>query len=255
MTERHYGILGTVIIHNIILLLLLFSFLNLPSPVPTEGGILINFGDIESAGGPTEPELNKTSMARPENAQPEQARTDEEKDILTQDYEEAPAIKQAEKKPEPKPADTKSKPVEKPRTVNTKALYSNKGQSTSETGTSEGLYKGNGNMGDPTGTAESDNYSKGLGGAGIVFNLNGRNPVFLKKPEFNIHKEGIVVVEITVNRDGKVISATPGIKGSTIVDNTLYNAARKAALESKFNLKTDAPERQIGTIAYHFKLE
>jgi hypothetical protein len=40
-----------------------------------------------------------------------------------------------------------------------------------------------------------------------------------------------------------------------LVDNTLYAAAKKAALESKFNLKNDAPERQVGTITYHFKLQ
>ncbi len=57
-------------------------------------------------------------------------------------------------------------------------------------------------MGDPTGTTESDNYSKGLGGgAALSSNLNGRNPVHLQKPEFNIQKEGIVVVEISVNRE------------------------------------------------------
>jgi hypothetical protein len=39
------------------------------------------------------------------------------------------------------------------------------------------------------------------------------------------------------------------------VDNTLYAAAKKAALESAFNVKGDAAERQIGTIAYHFKLQ
>jgi hypothetical protein len=145
--------------------------------------------------------------------------------------------------------------VEKKPVVNKKALYGNKGQSANESGTSEGIYKGSGNMGDPTGTPESDNYGKGLGGSGIVSTLAGRNPVHLQKPDFKILKEGIVVVEITVGRSGNVISATPGIKGSTIVDNTLYAAAKKAALESKFNLKEDAPERQIGTITYHFKLQ
>jgi outer membrane biosynthesis protein TonB len=77
----------------------------------------------------------------------------------------------------------------------------------------------------------------------------------MQKPEFSIQKEGIVVVEIRVDRTGKVISATPGMKGSTILDNTLYAAAKKAALESKFNLKSDAPDLQIGKIIYHFKLE
>ena len=110
-------------------------------------------------------------------------------------------------------------------------------------------------MGDPSGSTASDNYSKGLGGEGIAFNLNGRSPLHLQKPEFNVNKDGIVVVEITVDRTGRVISAKPGVKGSTIVDNTLYAAAKKAALESKFNLKNDAAEKQVGYITYHFKLQ
>jgi len=265
MTARQYGILGTILLHNIIILILLFTFMSLSKPAPSEGGILINFGDVESAGGPTEPRMNESPASPPQAAS--QSRAENEEGILTQDFEEAPVVKETpEKKTEqktpktvkPAPVNTKTPPatpIEKPRTVNTKALYSNKGQSTTESGTSEGIYKGNGNMGDPSGTPESDNYSKGLGGSGIVSTLAGRNPVHLQKPEFTIHKEGIVVVEITVDRTGNVISAAPGAKGSTIVDNTLYAAAKKAALESKFNLKNDAPERQIGNITYHFKLQ
>lgn len=259
MSERQYGIIGTIVIHNIIVLLLIFTFITLSKPAPSEGGILINFGDVESAGGLKEPELNnQQAMAAASNpAQPAET----EEGILTQDFEEAPAVKKPvttkkkETKPAPKPVQTVKTPEPKTPTVNTKALYSKKGQSTTEAGSSEGIYKGSGNMGDPTGTPESDNYSKGLGGSGIVSNLNGRNPVHLQKPEFNILKEGIVVVEISVDKTGKVISATAGGKGSTIVDNTLYAAAKKAALSSKFNIKNDAPERQVGTITYHFKLQ
>jgi len=264
MTDKQYGILGTIIIHGILILLLLFSILNLPKPAPPEGGLIINFGDVVSAGGPTEPALNNAPAAQPQEAEKQPAPESKE-GIMTQDFEEAAAVpktpekKKTEKKPKPKPVVPKStqaaKPVEKAPVVNSKALYSNKGQSTTEKGTSEGIYKGQGNMGDPTGTPESDNYSQGLGGSSMVPNLNGRSPIYLKKPDFNVQKQGIVVVEISVDRNGKVISASPGVKGSTLVDNTLYAAAKKAALESTFNLKSDAPERQEGTIAYHFKLQ
>lgn len=260
MSERQLGILGTIVFHNIIVLILIFTYITLSKPAPSEGGILINFGDTESAGGLNEPALNnQQTMAAASNPEPA---TETEEGILTQDFEEAPAIKKPEttKKKEtkttPKPVQPVKAPEPKTPTVNKKALYSSKGgQSTTESGKSEGIYKGSGNMGDPTGTTESDNYSKGLGGSGIVSNLNGRSPVHLQKPEFNILKEGIVVVEITVDKSGKVIGATPGAKGSTIVDNTLYAAAKKAAFESKFNLKNDAPDRQVGTITYHFKLQ
>lgn len=264
MTERQYGILGTALAHLVLLVLLLFAVLRLPEPLPNQGGLLINFGDVESAGGPTEPALSDASSQPVQAVQPP---AESEEGIMTQDFEKAPAVKkEAEKKTEKKPVPKTepktttapvTKPVEKAPVVNSRALYSNKGKgSTTETGTSEGIYKGSGNMGNPTGSPESDNYSAGVGGGtGIVSNLNGRNPLHLQKPDFNILKEGIVVVEITVGRDGKVINATPGVKGSTIVDNTLYAAARKAALQSKFNLKDDAPERQTGTISYHFKLQ
>jgi outer membrane biosynthesis protein TonB len=269
MTERQYGILGTALAHLFLMLLLLFAVLKLTEPLPNQGGLLINFGDVESAGGPTEPALSESASPQPREAAP-QSPAESEEGVMTQDFEKAPAIKKeaekkkTEKKPEPKtqPKATTppvTKPVEKPATVNPKALYSNKGKggaSTTESGTSEGIYKGSGNMGSPTGSPESENYSAGVGGGtGIIPNLNGRNPLHLQKPDFNIMKEGIVVVEIRVGRDGKVISATPGVKGSTIVDNTLYLAAKKAALQSKFNLKEDAAEIQSGTISYHFKLQ
>jgi colicin import membrane protein len=259
MTDKQYGILGTLIIHGILLLLLLMGFISLPKPAPPEGGLLINFGDVISAGGPREPQLNNTPVPKPQEAEKQPA-PEKKEGIMTQDFEKAAALpktpeKKKSEKPKPKPVEKKATPVEKTPVVNPKALYSNKGQSTTEKGTSEGIYKGQGNMGDPNGTPESDNYSQGLGGSGIVSSLNGRSPIYLKKPDFNILKEGIVVVEISVDRNGKVISAAPGAKGSTLVDNTLYAAAKKAALESAFNVKSDAPERQVGTISYHFKLQ
>jgi TonB family protein len=265
MTERQYGIVSSVLLHTVILLILIFTYISLSKPAQSEGGILINFGDTESAYGPTEPAQNNQAPASitPAATPP----TEAEDGLLTQDFEEAPAVKKpdaskknVEKKPEVKPS-TKPSPTTtevKPPVVNRRALYSNKssaGQSTTESGSAEGIYKGTGNMGSPTGSTESENYSQGLGGEGIGFNLNGRSPVHLPKPAFNVQKEGIVVVEITVDRSGRVISATPGVKGSTLVDNTLYASAKKAALESKFNVNNSSQERQIGTITYHFKLQ
>ncbi len=254
MSERSYGIIGTIVFHNIILLLLLLTFIGLPRVTPSEGGLLINFGDEELAGGDAEPALNDLQPA----AAPPQRSADREEGLLTQDHEEAPAVKNVQttkpaevKKPEPEVVQ------EKPPQVNTRALYTSRGAGASTTtqGSSEGIYQGQGNMGSTQGSPESDNYTAGLGGSGIAFNLNGRSDLFLQKPEFSVYKEGVIVVEITVDRSGKVINATPGVRGSTLVDNVLYAAVRKAALESRFNEKSDAPERQIGTIRYVFRLE
>ncbi len=265
MSERTYGILGTIIVHNIILLILLLSFLTLPKHSSSEGAIIINFGEAETAGGMLEPELNNIPYSQPASTLQEQASEIEEDGMLTQDFEDAPAINKQpgttiteksqetrpdESKPDAEPQEAEQKPV-----VNPKALYSNKGTSTTESGSSEGMYQGPGNMGDPQGTPESNDYNAGLGGSPIGFSLIGRNSLILKKPEFSVYTEGIIVVEITVDRNGNVTQAIPGQKGSTLAIKELYEAVKKAALESKFSPKEDAEERQIGTITYHFKLQ
>lgn len=268
MTERQYGIVATAVFHTILLLILIFTFMSLSKTTSSEGGILINFGDVETAGGPSEPQLNMLQQQTAAASQQQSAPEDPSEGMMTQDFEEAPAVKKPDavkktevKKTEPRKTEVKPAPATtapKAPTVNKKALYSNKatGRSTTESGSSEGIYKGQGNMGDVDGTPESDNYSKGLGGGnGIIFSLGGRKNLNLPKPEFNVPEEGIVVVEIMVDQTGRVIAATPGKQGSTTTNRTLLAAAKKAALESKFNSKGDAPERQIGTITYHFKLE
>ena len=122
----------------------------------------------------------------------------------------------------------------------------------------EGNGKVMGNQGDPTGSVDSKNRGPGGGrGAGISFSLDGRNVIGgLAKPEYAVNDYGDVVVTITVNKDGEVINAVPGAKGTTTTNSTLWEAARKAALTAKFNKATspDAPVQQKGTITYKFKL-
>jgi len=77
----------------------------------------------------------------------------------------------------------------------------------------------------------------------------------LPEPEYNVNKSGKVVVKITVDQYGSVISAIPGHTGTTVQDNTLWNAAKQAALKAKFNISSTAPAVQEGTITYIFKLK
>jgi len=76
----------------------------------------------------------------------------------------------------------------------------------------------------------------------------------LPEPEYSVNKSGKVVVKITVDQYGSVISAIPGHSGTTVQDNTLWAAAKKAALRAKFNISASAPAVQEGTITYIFKL-
>lgn len=85
-------------------------------------------------------------------------------------------------------------------------------------------------------------------------NLKGRHFVgTIPKPSYSVQEEGTVVVKIKVNGQGQVISATPGEKGTTVNDIKLWQAARKAAMESHFNVN-NSPVDQYGTITYIFRL-
>ena len=90
---------------------------------------------------------------------------------------------------------------------------------------------------------------------GIAYNLQGRNFQSLAPPKYDYQGEGKVVVEITVDRTGKVTEAIPGIKGSTTLDEYLLSAAKEAALKARFEPKSDAPAFQKGTITYNFVLK
>ena len=143
-----------------------------------------------------------------------------------------------EKKPEP--------------VVNTKALYPGKKQNNSN---SQGISEGQGDQGSQDGDPNSNAYTGGgIGTNGIAYQLGGRTIAEIKKPNYDSQQQGKVVVTIRVDRNGKVISATPGAKGSTTTNAYLYSKAKEAALKTTFEANTTAPEIQVGTIIYNFKL-
>lgn len=63
--------------------------------------------------------------------------------------------------------------------------------------------------------------------------------------------EGIVKLDITINYSGDVKSAKLN-SASTITDEDVIEACKKAALKTDFNLNLDAPKLQQGTITYTF---
>lgn len=88
--------------------------------------------------------------------------------------------------------------------------------------------------------------------------LKGRKTVgVIAKPEYSVQEAGTVVVTIWVDQYGtvtKAIPGDPGTPGTTVNNSALWNAARKAALKTHFNMDGDAPALQKGTITYIFKL-
>ena len=122
--------------------------------------------------------------------------------------------------------------------------------------TGEGNTSYKGNQGQTNGSVDSKNHGigHGLGTNGNSWSLKGRKNIELPKPDYDIQEEGKVVVEIRVDSYGKVVSATPGKKGTTIQSLNLYRIAKEAALKAKFDAKPNSPD-QIGTITYVFVLE
>ena len=121
------------------------------------------------------------------------------------------------------------------------ALANSKNSGTSST--SEGIAGGTGNQGDPRGSVDSKvrgeggglgTSGTGTGDKGVSYELQGRGFQKLPPPKYDYQGEGKVVVEVSVDRSGKVIQAVPGIKGSTTLDEYLLKVAKDAAMEAQF---------------------
>ena len=113
-----------------------------------------------------------------------------------------------------------------------------------------------GDKGKQTGDLYSSSYynTAGLGGKGKGYGLNGRNLQSNGKVVQECNQEGIVVVRITVNNQGNVVFAEPGVKGSTNTHPCLLEPAKKTALLHKWYSDTKAPLEQVGFVVIQFKL-
>jgi colicin import membrane protein len=284
-SERGKGLVGTTIIHLVLLCLLVLVGFSAKAPEKSEQGILVNFGTDETGLGLIEP---SPPAVQEETSPPPATRAavkSEEDPLLTQSNEEAPEVKKADpeaakKKLEKIEADKKRRElleaerikkvqeeIERKRVEaeqqrqtdimnRTKnALANSKNAGTNST--SEGIAGGTGNQGVPTGSVDSKvrGDGGGLGNKGISYALGGRGVQKLPPPKYDYQGEGIVVVEVSVDRQGKVVQATPGVKGSTTLDEYLLKVAKDAALEATFEVKQDAPSVQKGTITYNFILK
>ena len=285
-SERRKGIIGTTLFHLIILGLLIIVGFSVPPLPKTEEGILVNFGTDETGSGLIEPSPPpvKEETAPPPPVTKAATKADEDP-LLTQDTEEAPEVKKvdpaAEKKRlekieadrvirerleaerikrEQEEAERKRIEAEQQRQTDImnrtrNALTAAKNAGTTSTG--EGVTGGQGNQGSPTGSVDSKNRGEGsgLGDKGISYDLAGRGIQKLPRPKYDYQEEGKVVVEVSVDRSGKVIQAVTGAKGSTTLNEYLLRVAREAALEAQFDAKSDAPAVQKGTITYTFILK
>ncbi len=203
-----------------------------------------------------EDKLKKQREAEQQKLQEEKKRKEkEEADRIAKAEAEAKRKAEAEKKAKEE-AERKKKEEEQRMADKARNQVGNAFGKSNNNSTSEGDAGGEGNQGYVTGDPNSKSRTgSGLGNSGSGFDLTGRSlNGTLPQPSYSIQEEGVVVVQITVDKYGKVVSAEYQLKGSTTQNSTLKNAAINAAKKAKFNADPNAAAFQKGTITYRFVL-
>lgn len=251
------------------------------------GGLTVNFGDSDVGSGA---DFRNETLDITEKVKqtPAGSQADEE-EIVASDLDDAPAVvktkpveKKDPKKVETKPVTVKGPPHPSKTTSDALAnilngnnkggdgddgVAGNKGKAGGDK--NSGSYYGDGGSGGGSGGGNGSGNGTGTGpgsgsgsgggsgagrGTGVGnYQLGGRKNLNTPRPQYRCNEEGTVVVQITVNRSGKVIKAERG-RGTTNSAQCLFDQAKAAALDTKFDSSDSAPETQVGKIIYNFKL-
>jgi protein TonB len=264
--KRKSAIITAVIL--ILFILGVFNFGMQYLDPPEEYGVAINFGDMNVGSGVSvlkpQKSASKEEVKTPAVASPLKEVTKEtlvEKIISEETTKEVPIVgKMAEEKPtqveDVEKEVSKEEPRPKPSKESLDALNkllngnSSDGKSKGKGDAAVAGVKGN-KQGEPISSKYYGNTGSGTGGN---YNLAGRKVRSTPKKQPDCQEEGLVVVRITVAKNGKVLSAIPGVKGSTNTAPCLLKPAKEAALSTIWNSDGAAPKIQTGTIIYKFSL-
>ena len=290
-SDQKKSIAISVLLYGTLLLILFFIRFWPPSNLAEltggggGGGVTVNFGDSDLGSGAN----YKSEVLDVKNqAKQTPTRITPDESILSQDNstEETVVIPQKEKPLKPTPVlkeEPKPVVVAKPKVSNnTNDALSNimKGSNKGGDGddktagnkgkangslSSNGYYgtggSGGGNgggNGTGNGIGTGSGYGAGSGGGsgnGSGYSLGNRKAISKPKPNSDCSNEtGIVVVEVTVDKNGNTISAVSGIRGTTITAKCLKDQAKMAAMNTKWSASNDASEKQVGKIIYNFNL-
>jgi len=267
--DKRRGLIVSLTIHAVLLVLFFFFGLKYIVPPPEEG-MVINFGTSETGLGTVESEPMKSNEAvevpveqvtppPPSQTTPVVA----QEEVVTQDTEEEIAFKKEKEAKER--AETERKIQEERKRQEEQRLREEQQRRMEELfakakagegkGGGEGVTKPGGNQGSLDGQPNVPHGGKGGSGSGVSFDLGGRKMTAPPRIVDNSQETGKVVVDITVDKYGKVVQAIPGARGSTTTSSHLYRLAREAALDTKFNANPDAQVQQKGTMTFVFVLE
>ncbi|WP_378186664.1 energy transducer TonB [Aquimarina sp. W85] len=277
----------TILLHIVIVLLLFYVSLNYLDPAP-EHGIAVNFGTSDVGNGTNQPKKKIRTTPKPQVTAPAAIKKNEiveetsevSEKVVTQVNEAAPVIKnQTEtkkktaekidkkqkaqdsnrenvKKEVEKPVEKKPEPKPDKSTLDILDSFAKGAKADGEIDDGQGNNSTLGDKGNADGDPSAKSYygtGKGLDGDGN-YRLGGRKALNKERFVQDCNESGIVVVRIDVDQQGRVIRATPGVKGTTNNANCLMEPAKRAALSTRFNSDAKAPVKQVGTIIYQFEI-
>lgn len=266
----------TVLVSGLLFLCLFLASWTIPQPPPppVDEGIEVNLGNSDFGMGKVAPQIpGEPSVAKETNTAPPQtskAAAETNPEVAENKEADAPVIHtspkpEVKKKPtETENAETKKnidKPIENtpPKPQKPKAVYAggsnpNNGGNNADSYNkvrNQGIAGGNGDQGKPNGNPNSDSYTgnggRGNGGVSITNGLAGRRPVGNTRFEDTYQYGGKVYVNVTVDVNGTVTSASLQ-QGSPFPD--INKIAVKRAYQVKFS---KGSETQTGTIEIRFE--
>jgi len=277
----------TTLLLSAFLLLLFYIGLTYLDP-PIENGIAVNFGTMDYGSGEVQPTKPIRSEPREVESQPEPQEVAEPvqpeetvveeapvEEVLTSNDEETIKLRQQEEAKrkaeeeaekakaeaeriarEKREAEERKRQEQEAKKKSVDALIGGIGKSDGTTTGSEGDDDRAGDKGQPDGDPYASSYygAPGSGSGGGGYGLKGRSLARKDVVEQKCNEEGRVVVEILVDRSGKVIKATPGVKGTLNSAKCLLDAAEETAFEYRWNPDSNAPAQQRGFIVINFKL-
>ena len=243
--SRVIGISAAVVIHASVVGVGSVSGMKYVYPPPEEEALLLDFSSYEAE---IPKQIRTGTEPRSENADPER-----ETELIqqSQGQHEGSKLNEAKEADVDEFGDVEVKNPPKEKEIDRRALFratDNKTQkdtlaAQTAARVSDALKAGHASGNTATGETKGEPNAS----------LEGRTVLgTLPSPEYSVLTTGTVVVEIWVDRNGKVQRANPGAQGTTVTDRTLWEAAKNVAMKSQFNMKADAPELQKGTITYIF---
>jgi TonB family protein len=215
---------------------------------PEDEGIMVSFGEVDMGAGNTQ-----TPTAEPvikETTPPPAAPKPVKQEVLTQDDNSLAIAEQKKKDKREKEAAERLR-IEEQRIANEKKKAQQ--DAINKANEMNGLF-GNSNSkgsGTTTGDGRQGNPAGSGNSGGNSWSLNGRSLTgSLVQPSYDNDVEGRITVNIRVDENGSVISASIG-SPTNISDAATRNAAMLAAKRTRFSSGDGV---STGSITYNFKL-